>query len=167
MKYVGNFIDFVKSEWIEYIRDNRGIGRPIEGLDINSEQSSIEYQKIKEAHYDLTKPLWYQFSVKNFPYDVTNPPFIEGKFSWWIIKMNPGNFVPVHIDPFTVYQKSPKRYSMFLQDYEPGHIFFYNDSVVTNYKAGDTFLWPDATALHGACNIGHSLRTVFQFSTDI
>ena len=54
---------------------------------------------------------------------------------------------------------------MPLKDWERGHIFVYEDTVVTNYKAGDVYMYESAQALHGAANIGLTPRIVLQFST--
>jgi hypothetical protein len=54
---------------------------------------------------------------------------------------------------------------MPFQDYKPGHIFMYENQVITNYKAGDVWEYTDSGALHGAANIGHTPRIVLQIST--
>ena len=58
-----------------------------------------------------------------------------------------------------------RSYWMPLQDYENGHIFMYEDQVITNYKKGDVWMYSDSTALHGASNIGFTPRIVLQIST--
>jgi hypothetical protein len=79
--------------------------------------------------------------------------------------MMPGNFMPMHKDPHTMYEKNSRRFWMPLQDWAQGHIFVYEDEVITNYKAGDVYMYQDAQALHGAANIGLTPRLVLQFST--
>lgn len=164
MKFIGNYSSWINPAWIIFLKQTRGLGRPIEGKTSNSDQARLEREKAIMAGYDQNTIQFYQFSDKNFPFAI-NPPFIKDKFDWWIIKMLPGNFVPMHIDPHTIYQPDAVRYWMPLQDWEPGHVFMYNNTVVADYKAGDVYQWDDAKELHGACNIGHTLRLAFQFST--
>jgi hypothetical protein len=60
--------------------------------------------------------------------------------------------------------KNPVRYTMFLKDFEPGHIFVYDDRVAANYKAGDMFEWSDPMTLHGPANIGYNTRYTLQIT---
>jgi hypothetical protein len=53
---------------------------------------------------------------------------------------------------------------MFLQDWEPGHIFVYDDKIATNYKAGDMFEWSDPMTVHGPANIGYHTRYTLQIT---
>ena len=165
MKFIRNYKDWIDPSWIAYLKTERGFGRPIEGKTSNSEQARLEHAKCKAAGYNMDMIQFYQFSDKNFPFEITTPPFINCAFDWWIIKMLPGNFVPIHVDPHTLYEPNAIRYWMPLQDWEPGHIFMYDKFVPADYKAGDVWQWDDAKELHGAVNIGHTLRLAFQFST--
>lgn len=165
MKFIGNYNHWIKSEWLDFLHTERGIGRPNEGKKPNTEYAIYEQERSKKSGYDLDKTHFYQFNVENFPFEV-NPPFIDVQFNWWIIKMLPGNFVPMHVDPHTIYEKNPIRYWMPLQDWESGHIFMYENFVITDYKAGDVYEWNEAIAVHGSCNIGHSTRLAFQFCTN-
>jgi hypothetical protein len=165
MKYVGNFVDWIKQEYIDYMLANDGTPRPAGGRNPDSE----EFKKAKEHGYDLGQVYWYIFESDTFPFDIQKP-FNDGhEYLWWGIKMNPGNFMPIHRDPHT-YDPSlyeVKRYWMSLQDWEPGHIFMYEDQVLVNYKKGDIYCYPDPQAIHCACNIGNTPRLTFHFSTYI
>jgi hypothetical protein len=79
--------------------------------------------------------------------------------------MLPGNFMPMHVDPHTLYEKNSCRYWMPLQDWKPGHVFMYENEVITDYKAGDVWMYRESGALHGAANIGYTPRLVLQVST--
>jgi hypothetical protein len=79
--------------------------------------------------------------------------------------MSPGDFMPMHVDPHTLYQPGSQRYWIAFQDWQPGHIMMYEDRVITNYKKGDIYSYEDANALHGAANIGYVPRIVLQVST--
>jgi hypothetical protein len=164
MIFVGNFKSWISDTWIEEILNTRGTARPAEGKRPDSPEENAEYAKARNAGYKDDNTFFYMFDKHNTNFDII-PPFIEGKFHWWITKMLPGNFMPVHTDPHTQYQKNSKRYWMPWQDYHPGHLFLYKDTVITNYKAGDVYVYADSSAIHGAANIGHLPRIVLQIST--
>lgn len=164
MKYIGNFADWIKDEWIEEILSNRGTARPAEVKKPDSPEEEAEYAKARAAGFRDDDIFFYMFGKNNTTFDIT-PPFIQDNYHWWVTKMLPGNFMPVHVDPHTKFQKNSKRYWMPWQDYEPGHLFLYEDTVITNYKKGDVYVYEDASALHGASNIGLTPRIVLQVST--
>lgn len=163
MIFVDNFKNWIDNKWIEEILHNKGTARPVEGKRPDSREEEAEYTKAREAGYRDDSVFFYMFDKNNTTFNVT-PPFVEGRFHWWITKMLPGNFMPVHVDPHTQYQKNSKRYWMPWQDYSPGHLFLYKDTVITNYKAGDVYIYEDSSAIHGAANIGHTPRIVLQVS---
>jgi hypothetical protein len=41
----------------------------------------------------------------------------------------------------------------------------YENRVITDYKKGDVYMYEDASALHGAANIGYIPRIILQVST--
>jgi len=79
-------------------------------------------------------------------------------------KLYPGEFQPMHVDPHLTELTNFKRFTMFLQDWEPGHIFTYDDKIITNYKAGDMYEWNDPMTLHGPVNIGYNTRYTLQIT---
>ena len=164
MKHLGNFGDWIDSTWVNEILSNRGVGRPGEGKKPDSPEEELEYAKARAAGYKDDDIFFYMFTKNNTSFDIV-APFIEGKYHWWITKMLPGNFMPVHVDPHTMFQKNSKRYWMPWQDYEPGHLFLYEDQVITDYKKGDLYEYADSSAIHGAANIGHTPRIVLQISS--
>ena len=167
MEYIGNYNSWINPEYIEYMLSNDGTARPGGGRNPDSE----EFRKAKEHGYDLNKTYWYIYEPDTFPFDIELPFEIDNSFNslWWGIKMNPGNFMPIHKDPHTYDPElyDVKRYWMALQDWEHGHIFMYEDQVLVNYKKGDVFSYPNAQAIHCACNIGNTTRLTFHFSTYI
>jgi hypothetical protein len=70
----------------------------------------------------------------------------------------------MHIDPHLVEVKNPVRYTMFLEDYHPGHIFVWDDKMASNYKAGDVFEWSDPMIVHGCVNISFQTRYTMQIT---
>lgn len=163
MKYIGNFNEWIKPEFIDYMMNNDGTSRPSAGGNPDSE----EFRKAKEHGYDLSQTYWYIYEPNTFPFKVELPFSSELDFIWWGIKMKPGNFMPVHRDPHTYNEKYKNltRYWMALQDWEPGHIFMYEDQTLVNYKKGDVYSYPDPQAIHCACNIGNTPRLTFHFTT--
>jgi hypothetical protein len=128
MKFIGNYAEWINPDLVEFMKINDGTARPGGGANPDSE----EFRKAKEHGYDLNKVYWYIFEPDTFPFDIKIPFDDQNEYMWWGIKMNPGNFMPVHRDPHTYDPKfySVKRYWMALQDYEPGHVFIYNKELL-------------------------------------
>lgn len=164
MKFIGNYADWIDPNWGKLIMTTRGYGRPLEGPQPNSSEMEEEYSKARSAGYTDNSIMFWMLDKNNCDIEI-NPPWISGKYHWWITKMLPGNFMPMHQDPHTQFEKNSERYWIPFQDWEPGHIFMYEDQVITNYKAGDVWAYNEAGALHGAANIGHTSRIVLQIST--
>ena len=165
MKYLGNYKNWIKPEWIDALLSNQGTARPCGGKRPDSPEEQKEYDIARKAGYKDSDTYFWMFDKNNLPFDLPTPPFITGKYHWWITKMLPGNFMPMHVDPHTQYENNSNRYWMPLQDWEPGHIFMYENQVITDYLAGDVYVYNDPTALHGAANIGHVPRLVLPVST--
>jgi len=163
MKYIGNYKDWINPDWIQYLLNYNGTLRPSGGDNPDSE----EFKIATKVGYDLTKTYWQHYCNTSCPLVVTSPINTDREIMWWFIKMLPGNFMPMHRDPHVTEKDKSNcsRYWMPLQDYEPGHVFIYNDEFMCNYSAGDLWMYDDANEIHGACNIGYSPRLTFQFTT--
>lgn len=90
----------------------------------------------------------------------------------WYSRFGPGEGVPLHRDSNNEFLESPTdtiaRYVLFLQDWIPGHIFLYQDkNILTDYKAGDLFLYSDPYEIHAACNLSNSVRITYQILAKI
>ena len=46
-----------------------------------------------------------------------------------------------------------RRYTMFLQDYIPGHMTLWGDTFLKDFKVGDLYKAKDSIALHGSANV--------------
>ena len=158
MKFLGNF-NFIEDAWIKEVLNKFGQGRPRDWPPINAVESA-EYARYKEAGYDLKAVNWWVYEKDNVSFDV-NPPFVRGKHHWWITKLYPGQYMPMHSDPHT-HEQPCRRYWIPLQDYEPGHIFIYKKQMMFDYKEGDVFSYEKSTDEHGAANIGHTPRVILQ-----
>jgi len=165
MNYIGNYKDWINPKWITEILNSRGDGRPAEGQQPDSLEMEQEYARAKKAGYKADEIYFWMFDKSNVNFVLPTLPWVDGKYHWWITKMLPGNFMPMHVDPHTLYEKNSCRYWMPLQDWKPGHVFMYENEVITDYKAGDVWMYRESGALHGAANIGYTPRLVLQVST--
>ena len=161
MKYIGNYSSWINDDWISKILETSGQARPRDWPP-NSKVEQEEYQRYATSGYDLNAINWWIYESKDL--DITiSPPWTTGKIHWWITKLTPGQFMPMHTDPHT-HGENCNRYWVPLQDYVPGHVFLYGESFVADYKKGDVFRYIDPTAIHGAANISHSVRLVLQIT---
>ena len=158
MKYLGNY-DFIKDAWIKEILNTEGQARPRDWPPAFAIESA-EYAKAQKAGYDLTAVHWWVYEKKDVSFDIV-PPFVNGDYHWWITKLYPGQFMPMHTDPHT-HERPCKRYWIPLQDYHLGHVFIYKEKLITKYSAGDVFVYENEQDNHGAANIGHIPRIVLQ-----
>ena len=112
-------------------------------------------------------------------YDMRNPmpPWAEKFFSVFegnnvglsFYKMNTCNILPQHRDTYNRYiklfniQDTSKihRAVIFLEDWQPGHIFEIEQTPITNWKAGEYVLW-QYDAEHMAANLGLEPRYTLQ-----
>ena len=164
MQFIGNYRDYIKQEWIDELLANQGTPRPSKGKKPESPEEEHEYDRARRAGYKDDATYFYMFDKNNVSFQL-ELPFINKKYHWWITKMLPGNFMPMHVDPHTLFETNSKRYWLPLQDWEPGHVFMYENQIIVNYKKGDLWTYEDSTALHGAANIGFTPRIVLQIST--
>jgi hypothetical protein len=164
MKYIGNFSNWIKTEWVEYLLNNNGTMRPNTA---GENPDSEEFRIATSVGYDLSKTWWQHYCKTSCPLQITPPIDTDKEYMWWFIKMIPGNYMPMHRDPHVTEKgkENCTRYWMPLQDYQQGHIFIYNNTFIKDYKAGDLWCYTDANEIHGACNIGYTTRLTFQFTT--
>jgi hypothetical protein len=168
MNYIGNYKDWITDELMDYLRTNDGDTRPVwqperwQGhptLDLFRERCRTAY-----AHRD---DKFQQFnSGTSEMISITLPDFPDKRSHchWWFIKLFPGQFQSMHIDPHLLEVSNPIRYTMFLEDYLPGHIFIWDDKIASNYKAGDVFEWSDPMIVHGCTNISYQTRYTLQIT---
>lgn len=162
MKKVGNYSNWLKDEWIEEIFSKTGQPRP-KPTDAYNEVGRKMYQRYINAGYNPNDVNWYLFDPPDLSFDI-DPPWVEHQFHWWVIKMHPGQFMPVHTDPHVHDEKKVYRWWMPLTDFELGHVFVLKDDMLKNYKKGDLFLFDDPYIEHAAANIGLTSRAVLQIT---
>ena len=160
MKFLGNF-NFIEDAWIAELLSKDGQARPRDWPPAFAVESA-EYKKAQVAGYNLDAIHWWVYEKQDVSFNIV-PPWIEGSYHWWITKLMPGQFMPMHTDPHT-HDLFCKRYWIPLQDYQPGHIFIYGDNMITGYKKGDVYEYFNSQDMHGAANIGHTPRLVLQIT---
>lgn len=169
MKFIGNFKDWATPELLSIIEKHDGKTSYVWDPDRWAGHPALDQIREKsELHYTDPRFCFNQFDawspeIKHL--NLTLPiPITRQQSYWWIIKLKPGKMQPVHVDPHTVERKNTIRYSMFLKDWEPGHIFLYEDKALMNYKAGDMYEWIYPTMEHGVANIGFTNRFTLQIT---
>ena len=160
MRFIGNFQHWIKKEWLTEITQSHGYGRPRD-WNPDSSQEEDTYKKAAEAGYNLKSVHFWLFEKSNLSFDIIPPWTTSSNVHWWFTKMYPGQFTPMHSDPHT-HENKCLRYWVPMQNYETGHIFIYKDELIKNYRAGDVFVYDDSQDIHGAANIGYSIRLVLQ-----
>lgn len=160
MDFVGNYKEIIPNGLINFLLENKGQPRP-NSIPKEHMDDYEQYSKGKNVGYDLTATYWHIFEEVDTAPITIHAPWVKGKMHWWITKMMPGDIMPMHEDPTTL-GNDCKRYWMPLQDYESGHIFIIKDKLITEYSAGDVFVYDVAQDNHGAANIGFTPRFVLQ-----
>jgi hypothetical protein len=164
MKFIENYSHWIKQKWIDAIDKHEGIQVP------------RDYREAAEDPYFIS-PLadtgWDEdSSVYNILYTVNYAPkeldlsFVPWlakestgrpmQYYWWIEKFLPGMIYPNVTNSNYTYTKS-YRYWMPLQDYVTGHMFVYEDKLITGYKKGDVYMFSDEDAYHYAGNAGDTV----------
>lgn len=150
MQYIGNFKSWLQPYILDIILTTPGDRRP---------ETKVEYYKQSlsdkwtSAGYKTDKIGWSLYYQEHFDTKIILPDYFQGTSNWWFCKLNPGDVFPLHQDLFKNTEKI-KRFWMACQDCHPGHIFFYKDKTLNDYKAGDLFLFDNQDEWHGSCNIG-------------
>lgn len=166
MKLVGNYKDWIKPEWLEYMANNDGETHP--KLDPKEYASANSIAKFREYGYDVDNSIfWYSFEPTTLPFDIKPPFTVDGKVDWWFVKMKCNNFIPFHRDHAPRNEcdgLKARRFWMPLQDYVEGHVFIMKDELVKGYKAGDVFEYEDDSR-HGVFNLSMGVtRYTFNFN---
>jgi len=171
MIFVKNYSNWISDELMNFLIHDVGDTTPVWQPDKWAGRPELESaRETLRPGYSHRGDVFQQFSpqtesIKKINFKTPSIPDDDRKMFWWFIKLLPGQMQPMHFDPHLLETKNPKRYTMFLQDWIPGHIFVYNDKYISNYKKGDLFLWDDPMMQHGVVNIGFSNRYTLQITT--
>ena len=161
MHYVGNYSNWINPEWKETAL--RLTGKQLHEISKQDIVSNAMADSKKIMGNGHTERWLNAYSSEFFDMDI-NPPWTTGNVFWWIVKMMPGEFLPMHSDPHVGERTDINRYWVPLTDYEDGHVFLYKDTLMKDYESGDVFAYKDANDLHGACNIGFTPRIALQLT---
>lgn len=174
MKYIGNYKEWVDEtftpEVLEMMNNTDGgktklheAGRWVGHPALNQYVEKIKvYDKYKDntfqQFFNVSKPF------KEKPLVLPQLPETRNQTFWWVVKLKPGEYQTVHQDPHLYTSVNPKRYTLYLQDWQPGHVFIYKNKTISNYKAGDLFEWDDPLMEHAVANVSCNIRYSLQIS---
>jgi hypothetical protein len=80
-----------------------------------------------------------------------------------ILEFEPGKIDYTHTDIFLSNAVNPIKYVMFLTDWELGHIFMYNNNMLSDYFKGDLYqLDSDPTVTYCCANIGYVTSNILE-----
>jgi hypothetical protein len=171
MNYIGNCANWIsENNIIDMLNSKQGETTPVWQPDRWTGNETLEkFKEMARPGYSNNKFFFHQLnagSPEMEGYDFVYPDLPETRKNapWWFVKLYPGEFQAMHIDPQLTEVSNFVRYTMFLQDWEPGHIFAYDDKMLSNYKAGDLYEWSDPECIHGPANIGYNPRLTLQIT---
>lgn len=170
MEYIGNFKSWVTDDLMNHLITKQGDTRPVWQPDRWKGHPVLdEFRENLRQGYSNNKHDFQQFNgdsldMKDFDIKFPDLPKSRKHLHWWFIKLLPGQMQAMHVDPHLVEVENPVRYTMFLQDYIPGHIFVWDDKMAANYKIGDVFEWSDPMIVHGCVNISYTTRYTLQIT---
>jgi hypothetical protein len=174
MEFVKNYKNWIDPMWIEEITNTPGLSVPkdiFQNINIFEEIKNGKREPMDKSEEEIYKVygtdlVQFQLLEKDELSFKINPPWVQPNedFTWWIVKMYPGQYIPVHRDNPRGGDKNTRRYWMPLTEHDPGHIFVYEDITVSKYDKGDLYLYNETQALHGAINIGSTTRIILQVS---
>lgn len=160
MKYIGNYKEWINSEWLTEVLSSNGFEGKIVVTSVSNKDRYAEYQKAISAGYNTDTIYWWRYTNEITTFDIVNPPWINStnKLTWWIVKQLPGQIQPMHVDVDKT--NNCRRYWIPLQDYEPGHIIVNENKLITNYITGDVYEFDTPLDYHGSANISFIPRVV-------
>lgn len=170
MEYIGNYAEWITPSLMEHLKTSNGDTTPVWQPDRWQGHPLLDqYREMARPGYSHKAHDFQQFNegskdMSNFAISLPDLPKQRKLCFWWFVKLLPGQMQAMHIDPHLVEVKDPVRYTMFLEDFQPGHIFVYDDKMISNYKAGDVFEWSDPMIVHGVVNIGYNTRYTLQIT---
>lgn len=157
MKYIGNFSEYIP----EGICDKIMKGSDVKSF-LTEYHNPEEWKHWKEAGYSDEMLSYYDLLNKDLNIDVCLPSEVFGDIlEIWFSRLDPGELLPLHQDGYD-FDPNFSRYSMFLQDYIPGHVFVYGDEIITGYKSGDVYQFDNPFIWYAACNMGLQSRFTMQ-----
>ena len=170
MRYIGNYKTWITDELLNHLMSHDGDTAYVWQPDRWSGHPLLEeYKEKARPGYSHKNHDFQQFNqnskdMKDFNVELPELPDSRKYTFWWFVKLKPGQMQAMHIDPHLVEVKNSVRYTMYLQDFEPGHIFVWDNQMISEYKAGDLYEWSDPMIVHGCVNIGYNTRYTLQIT---
>jgi hypothetical protein len=137
-----------------------------------NDKESLDYWQ--QLGYTQTKFTGDMYDMRNS--EPSWMPGITEKFNWehisWsVYRMGPGCVLPRHSDTYARFCKLHNvtdinnivRGIVMLEDWASGHYLEINDVGLTNWRAGDYFIWRGGTP-HTAANVGLTNRYTLQLT---
>jgi hypothetical protein len=189
MQYVGNQKEYITEELLNILKNNQGDRVPIWDSERGHGHPLLENiteQGLNWFGKDIPEQYFHIFNanskdMQDYKFVLPNLPKIGKNVFWWFVRLNPGELQLMHYDMHVLgvfhednkFSKVTKvteiknviRYTMFLQDWQPGHVFVWKDQTIANYKAGDIFEWSDPELLHGVANLSFNPRYTLQITS--
>lgn len=162
--YKGNYSDWLKQEWLDYIISHDGYPGPGGKVPENTYEENGKKRLVK-AGYDWASTLWHSYDQDNLPFDIKPP--VDNIKQWWFVRQMPGQIMPMHGDHDDDEATRTIQYWMPTSDYESGHVLIYSDNLMNKYKRGDLYVFDDVQAIHGSCNIGFTPRITLNIVQDL
>lgn len=149
------------------------------------DESYKHLQYVKQPHTSEEDIMWKSagythdsYTGKMYAYPNTMPDWVDevARFTplkncgHTLYRMDTLDIMPVHTDHFQKYtevfnvsREDVRRAVIFLEDWKSGHYFEIGSEAVTNWKAGDCYIW-DCDEPHAASNIGTEPRYTLQIT---
>ena len=169
MEYIGNFKEWITDDLMNHLRTHNGDCTKVWQPDRWQGHPELDkYRELARAGFAHKDHDFQQFNagsndMQEFKVVLPNLPKQRANCHWWFVKLLPGQMQAMHIDPHLVEVSNPVRYTMYLEDYHPGHIFVCDDKISV-YKAGDVYEWSDPMIVHGCVNISYRTRYTMQIT---
>ena len=154
----------------EGIIDNSFKSLPYIKEPFNDPDAVKEWTKIYGDIFDTGEMVDYRHPQPSWTRSIINYTGLSLTGSSYY-RMNPGKILPYHRDAYTRYIEYHRlkeverihRAIIFLEDWQPGHIFEIDGHPLTNYKAGTMVMWQYDTP-HMAANLGPTDRYTLQIT---
>ena len=145
-------------------------------LELPFDFKTVDYKRLPDPQFDIEqKNLLGEMYNDKMDNDKHNLNFLNKfgwqNFAWALYKLPPGNWIPPHVDHFENYSKhyaikdksKIKRALVFLEDWQPGHLFVLEEKIVLNWKSGDYYIWT-YNQQHWGGNFGAEIRYTLQLT---
>lgn len=188
MNYIGNQASWITDELMNILQTCPGDPVPLwtpERWQGHPLLDDIRERGLKYFGNYIPQQFFHVFNsrskdLNNYEFKMPDLPVIKEKIWWWFVKLNPGEVQLMHYDMHilgalhkdnqflnvteTIPVIEPVRYTMYLQDWEPGHVFVWEDKINVKYKKGDIYEWSEPELYHGVANLSYQPRYTLQIT---